>query len=142
LRAPNRSRPDDELKSYRDRLTHGTTHKPEFEYELLTMFARNETSAPFAMPALCFLFYIASMFWASFIEATMWIAIVSIARVYMLDQCRRLLTLPRADVNVGQWRRHFTRIELINGLALAAFALIGISIAPMHAAPATFSSHV
>jgi two-component system cell cycle sensor histidine kinase PleC len=138
-----RSRPDDELKSYRDRLTHGTQHKPEFEYELMTMFARNETSAPFAMPALCFIFYIASMFWASFIEATMWIAIVSISRVYMLDQCRRLLAIPRADVNVGQWRRHFIRIELMNGLALAAFALIGISITPVaHASPATFSSHV
>jgi two-component system, cell cycle sensor histidine kinase PleC len=143
LRPPRRSRPDDELKSFRERLTHGTTHKPEFEYELLTMFARNETSAPFAMPALCFIFYIASMFWASFIEATMWIAIVSIARVYMLDQCRRLLSVPRADVNVGQWRRHFIRIELGNGFALAAFALIGISMNPAaHASPATFSSHV
>lgn len=138
-----RSRSDDELRSFRDRLTHGTTHKPEFEYELLTMFARNETSAPFAMPALCFIFYIASMFWSSFVEATMWIAIVSIARVYMLDQCRRLLSIPRADVNVGQWRRHFIRIELINGLALAAFALIGISmVPPAHSSPATFSSHV
>jgi two-component system, cell cycle sensor histidine kinase PleC len=142
LRPPGRSRHDDELKSYRDRLTHGTTHKPEFEYELLTMFARNETSAPFAMPALCFIFYIASMFWASFIEATMWIAIVSIARVYMLDQCRRLLSIPRSDVNVGQWRRHFVRIELGNGFALAAFALIGMTMAPVHASPATFSSHV
>jgi two-component system cell cycle sensor histidine kinase PleC len=143
LRPPRRSRTDDELKSFRERLTHGTTHKPEFEYELLTMFARNETSAPFAMPALCFIFYIASMFWASFIEATMWIAIVSIARVYMLDQCRRLLSVPRADVNVGQWRRHFIRIELGNGFALAAFALIGISMNPAaHASPATFSSHV
>jgi two-component system cell cycle sensor histidine kinase PleC len=142
-RPPRRIRADDELKSYRERLTHGTTHKPEFEYELLTMFARNETSAPFAMPALCFIFYIASMFWATFIEATMWIAIVSIARVYMLDQCRRLLSIPRSDVNVGQWRRHFIRIELGNGLALAAFALIGMSInnhAPT--SPATFSSHV
>ena len=141
-RPPGRSRPDDELKSFRDRLTHGTTHKPEFEYELLTMFARNETSAPFAMPALCFIFYIASMFWASFIEATMWIAIVSIARVYMLDQCRRLLSIPRSDVNVGQWRRHFIRIELGNGFALAAFALIGMTMTPVHATPATFSSHV
>lgn len=140
---PRRSRSDDELRSFRDRLTHGTTHKPEFEYELLTMFARNETSAPFAMPALCFIFYIASMFWSSFIEATMWIAIVSIARVYMLDQCRRLLSIPRAEVNVGQWRRHFVRIELINGFALAAFALIGISMTPpVHSSPATFSSHV
>jgi two-component system cell cycle sensor histidine kinase PleC len=138
-----RSGPDDEMKSFRDRLTHGTTHKPEFEYELLTMFARNETSAPFAMPALCFIFYSASMFWASFIEATMWIAIVSITRVYMLDQCRRLLAAPRAEVNVGQWRTHIVRIELMNGLALAAFALIGISVnSPAHASPATFSSHV
>ena len=142
LRPTGRSRPDDELKSFRDRLTHGTTHKPEFEYELLTMFARNETSAPFAMPALCFIFYITSMFWASFIEATMWIAIVSIARVYMLDQCRRLLSIPRSDVNIGQWRRHFIRIELGNGFALAAFALIGMTMAPAHASPATFSSHV
>jgi two-component system cell cycle sensor histidine kinase PleC len=138
-----RNKLDDELRLFRERLTHGTEHKPEFEYELLTMFARNETSAPFAMPALCFIFYIASMFWASFIEATMWIAIVSISRVYMLDQCRRLLSIPRADVNVGQWRRHFIRIETINGLALAAFALIGISMGPAaHSVSATFSSHV
>lgn len=140
---PRRGRSRDELKSFRDKLTHGTVHKPEFEYELLTMFARNETSAPFAMPALCFIFYITSMFWASFTEATTWIAIVSISRVYMLDQCRRLLSIPRTEVNVGQWRRHFSRIELVNGFALAAFALIGITIHnPTGVSPATFSSHV
>ncbi|MFA5958207.1 sensor histidine kinase [Hyphomicrobium sp.] len=142
---PRRGRSrDDELKSFRERLTHGTVNKPEFEYELLTMFARNETSAPFAMPALCFIFYITSMFWASFTEATTWIAIVSISRVYMLDQCRRLLSIPRAEVNIGQWRRHFVRIELVNGFALAAFALIGMSIhgGQQLNSPATFSSHV
>jgi two-component system cell cycle sensor histidine kinase PleC len=133
---------DDDLKAYRDRLTHGTDHKPEFEYELLVMYARNETSAPFAMPALCFIFYIASMFWASFLEATMWIAIVSMSKVYMLEQCRRLLSLPRAEVNVGEWRNHFVRVELCNGLSLAAFALIGISVNTDTATTATFSSHV
>jgi two-component system cell cycle sensor histidine kinase PleC len=137
-------RPRDALKSFREKLTYGTENKPEFEYELLTMFARNETSAPFAMPALCFIFYITSMFWASFTEATTWIALVSISRVYMHDQCRRLLSIPRTEVNVGQWRRHFFRIELINGFAVAAFALIGMSInGSTHAgSPATFSSHV
>lgn len=136
------SRPGD-LKAFRERLSHGAEHAPEFEYELLTMFARNEISAPFAMPALCFIFYITSMFWASFAEATTWIAIVSMARVYMLDQCRRLLSIPPAEVNVAQWRLHFIRIEAVNGLALAAFALIGISMTGHHASsPATFSSHV
>lgn len=133
---------EDGLKAYRDRLTHGTTNKPEFEYELLVMFARNEISAPFAMPALCFIFYITSMFWASFVEATLWIAIVSMAKVYMLDQCRKLLAAPRADVNVGEWRGHFTRIEFLNGLALAAFALIGIYNGNVGHPSATFSSHV
>ncbi len=136
--------PKSEFKSFREKLAHGTAQKPEFEYELLTMFARNETSAPFAMPALCFIFYITSMFWASFAEATTWIAIVSISRVYMLDQCRRLLSIPRTEVNIGQWQRHFVRIELVNGMALAAFALIGMTIPGAHVAtsPATFSSHV
>lgn len=143
--AARRSRakkPEDELKAYRNRLTHGTDSKPEFEYELLTMFARNEISAPYAMPALCFIFYIASMFWASVLEATVWIAIVIIAKVFMLDQCRRLLALPRAEVNVGEWRRYFTQIELVNGIALAGFALIGISKGYAFTSGANFSSHV
>ena len=141
-RRPRAKKPEDELKAYRDRLTHGTTNKPEFEYELLTMFARNETSAPYAMPALCFIFYIASMFWSSFLEATIWIAIVIIAKAVMLDQCRRLLALPRSEVNVGDWRRWFVRIELANGIALAGFALIGISKGYAFAPETTFSSHV
>ena len=141
-RAPRPRTSDAELKSYRDRLAQGAQTKPEFEYELLTMFARNETSAPFAMPALCFIFYIASMFWASFIEATLWIAIVSMSKVYMLDRCRRLLKLPRAEVNVGDWRRHFIRIEVFNGLALAAFALIGFADGFSKSPAANFSSHV
>lgn len=141
-RRPRAHRPEAELKAFRDRLSHGTTNKPEFEYELLTMFARNETSAPLAMPALCFIFYIASMFWASFIEATAWIALVLISKVIMLDQCRRLLRLPRAEVKVGAWQKKFVRLELLNGFALAGFALIGISKGIHFAPDAKFSSPV
>jgi two-component system, cell cycle sensor histidine kinase PleC len=141
-RRPRGKKHDAELKAYRDRLTHGTATKPEFEFELLSMFARNETSAPYAMPALCFIFYIASMFWASILEATMWIAIVLVAKIAMLDQCRRLLALPRSEVNVGRWRKLFFRIEVVNGIALAGFALIGFSKGAASAPEAAFSSHV
>ncbi len=144
-RRPSKAEPQrkpDELKAFRDRLTHGTDIKPEFEYELLTMFARNEISAPFAMPALCFIFYVASMFWASFIEATIWILIVSVAKIFMHECCRRLLNRSRSEVNVGQWRRHFLHIELFNGVSLAAFALIGFGQNNTGIATANFSSHV
>ena len=142
LRPPRAKKPEDGLKAYRDRLTHGTTNKPEYEYELLTMFARNETSAPLAMHALCLIFYIASIFWASIIEATVWIFIVSVMKLYMLRRCKQLLAMPRAEVNVGEWQRRFVILELGNGTALALFALIGISKGYSVAPEATFSSHV
>jgi two-component system, cell cycle sensor histidine kinase PleC len=135
-------KPEDDLKAFRDRLTHGTTIKPEFEYELLTMFARNETSAPYGMLALCFIFYLATMFWAPILEATTWIAIVIVAKVAMIDQCRRLLSLPRSEVNVGQWRTFFFRIELVNGICLAGFALIGFGKGSLAVPGAAFSPEV
>ena len=116
---------DANLKAYRDRLSHGTENRPEFEYELLTMFARNETSAPFAMPALCFLFYVASMFWATAIESTAWLVVVVGTKFLLVQRCTKLLALPRSEVNVGVWKKKFLRLELVNGLALAMFATIG-----------------
>ena len=143
--APKPSRPkkaEDELKAYRDRLTHGTTNKPEFEYELLTMFARNETRDQLAMPALCLFFCIASMFWATFAEAAGWIVVVTLAKLNMVDKCKRFLALPRTEVNVGDWQRRFVRVEFFNGIALAAFALIGFTNNNGTLNQATFSSHV
>jgi two-component system, cell cycle sensor histidine kinase PleC len=144
-RAPRPSRPkkaEDELKAYRDRLTHGTANKPEFEYELLSMFARNETRDQFAMPALCLFFCIASMFWATFAEAAGWIVVVTLAKLNMLDKCKRFLAMPRTEVNVGEWQRRFVRVEFFNGIALAAFALIGFTKSSGTLSGATFSSHV
>lgn len=128
-RASARQRSGD-LKAYREKLASGSSIKPEFEYELLTMFARNEIGAPLAMPALCFIFYIASMFWATMIEATCWVVIVFIAKRFLQKLCRDLIALPRAEVNVKVWRRRFVLAELVNGIALAGFALIGLGHAP------------
>ena len=61
----------EDLKATRARLAAGTTIKPEFEYELLTMFVRNELGAAVTMPALYALFAIASMFWAPAFDAIM-----------------------------------------------------------------------
>jgi two-component system, cell cycle sensor histidine kinase PleC len=133
---------DDDMKAYRDRLTHGTTLKPEFEYELLSMFARNETSAPYAMFALCVIFYFTAMLWAPPLEATLWILLVVISKLATIDQCRRLLELPRSEVNVGKWQRRFIYLELVHGVLLAGFALIGFLRGTPSATEATFPSHV
>ena len=132
-----------DLKERRARLAAGTSIKPEFEYELLTMFARNEVGAAVTMPALYALFAIACMFWAPTIDAVVWLIIVIGAKVALLDQARRFLALPSAQVNISLWRRHFVMLELLNGVALAGFALIGVG-DPLTAPPSEliFSSHV
>src|SRR4029078_2033767 len=64
-----RVRAYNDLKERRARLAAGTSIKPEFEYELLTMFVRNELGAAVTMPALYALFAIACMFWAPTLDA-------------------------------------------------------------------------
>ena len=97
--ARRRSRRDARVRAYSDlkerraRLAAGTSIKPEFEYELLTMFARNELGAAVTMPALYALFAIACMFWAPTIDAVVWLIIVIGAKVALLDQARRFLAL-------------------------------------------------
>lgn len=141
-RQPQRAKKPDDLKAYRDRLASGTDIKPEFEYELLAMFARNEISAPLAMPALCIIFSIASMFWASWKEAGAWIAAVILTKWLMHVQCKKLLATPRPDVNVAEWRRFFLLLELLNGMVLAGFALIGFGQMNSGQSDVAFSSHV
>ena len=87
--------------------------KPEFEYELLAMFIRNEIGAAFTMPALYALFAIASMFWAPVSDGVLWLVIVIIAKILLLDQGRRFLALPQNQVDVRLWRRRFIMIELL-----------------------------
>ena len=131
-----------DLKATRARLAAGTSIKPEFEYELLTMFVKNELGAAVTMPALYALFAIASMFWAPAFDAVVWLGIVIGAKVVLLDQGRRFLALPPGQVNVRMWRRRFIIVELLNGVALAGFALMGLGKNVGVGTDLAFSSHV
>ncbi len=96
-----RVRAYNDLKERRARLAAGTSIKPEFEYELLTMFARNELGAAVTMPALYALFAIACMFWAPTIDAVVWLFIVIGAKVAL---ARPGASLPGAAAGTGQRR--------------------------------------
>ncbi|MGI9404496.1 MAG: sensor histidine kinase [Hyphomicrobium sp.] len=132
----------EDLKATRARLAAGTEIKPEFEYELLAMFVRNEIGAAFTMPALYALFAIASMFWAPISEGVIWLVIVIIAKIVLLDQGHRFLVVPQSQVDIRLWRRRFVMIELLNAVALAGFALMGVGQHVGVAESAVFSSHV
>ena len=137
-----RKRADDDVKAARSRLTRGTEIKPEFEYELMAMFARNELSAAVTIWALAAIFSLASMFWAPWAQGCLWLLLVIASKLILLEVCRRYIANARPDGGLRHWRRMFILSELLCGVVWAAFALVGIGeTAPPMSTP-IFSSHV
>ena len=100
--------------------------KPEFEYELLSMFVRNELSARVTLPLLAVIFSLASMFWAPVVQASAWLATVISVKFFMIAACRRFLALPRSEMQ----RRAcggdtFIWLELASGIAWGGIAVVG-----------------
>jgi two-component system cell cycle sensor histidine kinase PleC len=142
LRRETRQRSSDDIRAARERLTGTGSIKPEFEYELLAMFSRNEVGAAFTMPALSVIFALAAMFWAPANEAMLWLGLVIAAKVLLIENCRRFLAQPRDQVNLALWRRRLILTELLNGLVWACFALVGLFNPETSGHGPTFASHV
>jgi two-component system cell cycle sensor histidine kinase PleC len=137
-----RKRTDDDVKAARDRLTRGSEIKPEFEYELMAMFARNELSAAVTIWALAAIFSLASMFWAPWAEGFLWLFLVISSKVILLHLCHRFVAQARPDSDLRMWRRRFFLAELFNGIVWAGFALVGMDSQTPAEQSAVFSSHV
>ena len=118
-----------QMREVRARLSQGTSIKPEFEYELLCMFARNELSARVTLPLLAVIFSLASMFWAPVLQASAWLTMVISVKFFIIAACRSFLSQPRGEVNIGRWRRRFVWLELANGITWGGIALVGLGAA-------------
>jgi two-component system cell cycle sensor histidine kinase PleC len=123
----DRSASVNHVREARARLAQGTDIKPEFAYELLYMFVRNEFGAVATIQLLAVIFSLAAMFWAPVREAITWLLLVIFAKVVLLELCRRFIATPRAELNIGVWRPRLILAELISGLVWAGFALVGAS---------------
>jgi two-component system cell cycle sensor histidine kinase PleC len=117
------------VREIRARLVHGPGLKPDFEYELLCMFARKELSARVALPLLASIFSLASMFWAPPLHAGAWLAMVIAMKLCVVAACRRLLSRPRSELNVALWHRRFLWLELANGVTWGGIAVVGVGTA-------------
>ena len=126
-----------ELKAVRGRLQSGSTIEPQFEHELLSMFARNEIRAAVTMPVLSLIFSLSSMFWAPKVQALTWLMLVICTKVLLLWHCGRFLADPDAAQSIRIWRGRFIRAELLAGLSWAGFVLVGMDLTTI---PETFGT--
>ena len=135
-------RSSEQVRAVRAQLASGSTVKPEVEYELLKMFVRNEMAAAATMPALSIILSIASLLWATPLEAALWLVLVITTKVLLLELCRRFTALDQADIDICIWRRRFVFAELLSGMTWAGFALVGIAGYATASGATLFSSHV
>ena len=140
-RSDRRRRAAEDLKATRQRLTSTSGIEPEFEYELLAMFVRNEQTAAATIWALSAIFALASMFWAPKLQGCAWLMLVIGAKVILLDLCRRFMAIDKSEIDIRIWHRRFAMAELLNGITWAGFALVGSS-DPIASNSVLFSSHV
>lgn len=115
-----------ELKAVRGRLLSGSHIEPEFERELLGIFARNELKAAVTMPVLAIVFSLASTFWAPKHQALAWLTLVIVTKACLLWHCSRFLSAYDSAENLRWWRRRIIVLEVITGLAWSGFVLMGL----------------
>jgi len=94
----------------------------DFDYDLLTMFVRNEAVAALTVPILAIVFAGTMLNWASQRQLLLWLATIFICEGILLALTRRFKKQPRETVDLVQWRRKLAAGEFLYGVSWAAMA--------------------
>src|SRR5262249_44886678 len=88
----------------REKTSHKSNIKPEFQYELLLMFAKNELSAAVTAPLLAVIVAIGAMFWAPPRDLLLWLGAVLVAKAVQIALCIQFIKAPRHEATTYPWR--------------------------------------
>ena len=122
--ASHKRRASRSVQEAREKLTYKSGGKPEFEYELLLMFVRNELSAAVTTPLLAIIVAMGAMFWAPPRDLLIWLGTVFVAKGILISLCRQFIKAPRDDAQTPMWRAKITAAEFLYGVTWAGVAFI------------------
>ncbi len=112
------------VQEAREKLTYKSGRKPEFEYELLMMFVKNELSAAVTTPLLALVVAMGAMFWAPPRELLLWLCAVFVAKGILIAICRQFSKTPREEADTPAWRAKIAAAEFLYGVTWATVAFI------------------
>jgi two-component system, cell cycle sensor histidine kinase PleC len=108
----------------REKASHKSNVKPEFQYELLLMFAKNELSAAVTAPLLAVIVAVGAMFWAPPRDLLLWLGAVLVAKAVQIALCVQFIKAPPDEATTSPWRARITAAELLYGVTWASVAFI------------------
>ncbi len=118
---------DPSVREAREKLTHRTDARPEFEHELLYLFAQNSIKASIILPLIAAIVALASLAWTPPDYVSLWLGALFVSSLILVLLCHRLINLPRKQVKVHIWRTKIMTAEFLHGLSWGAVALFGLS---------------
>ena len=99
-----------------------TGHGRDFDYDLLTMFVRNEAVAALTVPILAIVFAVTMLNWGNSRQLLLWLATIFISEGILLALTRQFKKQPRDTADLNQWRRNLAAGEFLYGVSWAAVA--------------------
>ena len=115
------------VRDIRAKLSNDCNFHPEFEYERLMMFVRNELAATITLPLLAIVIAIALLFWAPANEILAWLFILLSTKILLLSFCHAFTNAERNEINIDSWRNKLVSVEFLHGIAWAGVAMIGLN---------------
>ena len=131
-----------QIRQVRARLANDNEFNPDFVYDRLNIFVRNELAATVTIPLLAIVIAVALHYWAPINEVLSWLFIVLTTKIMLLVSCRSFTKVDRADINIDWWRSKLTTLEFIHGIGWASVAYVGINAAEPAAHLLVFASVV
>ncbi len=108
----------------RGKRNRASSDQPGFDYELLTMFAKNELSAAVTTPLLAIVVAMGAMFWSDPRELLLWLCAVFVSKGILIAVCRSFTKTPRDEADTQTWRAKITAAEFLYGVTWASVAFI------------------
>jgi len=112
------------VQEAREKLTYKSASRPEFDYELLMMFVKNELSAAITTPLLAVVVAVGAMFWSPADQLLLWLCCVFITKGILVGICNQFAKAPRDEVNVTTWRAKITAAEFLYGVTWASVVFV------------------
>ena len=107
------------VRDVRERLDSDTDVKPDFDWELMVEHARLRLASTVWISGLTAFIALVGFLWTDKVLIGAWAFLVTAAHLTGLYFARDFLKLERKDVSLASWRRRFSAIDAVFGLAWA-----------------------
>ena len=115
-----------QVNQVRDNLTSRSGNGPNFDYEILLIYANNQLHAPLVTPLLGTAVAIVLTVWVPITAALVWLCSILVSQGILMILCRGFVNARVTDIELRIWRSKISAAEFFYAVTWASLALIKV----------------